>query len=294
MSQVNQLTDNYLNGSVQFIKVAKDREDDYFTNFDFLIQKIYEDFFKRHFPDILFVGEEDSSFVFDPAFLTDKYFNFELSDVPSLTNSVFDSETKYNLNELALYIDAIDSTKNFIRKNFTPVTNMIGFVKDNSPIVGFLNYFSFDNKGDKLCYFNIPGKGVYSINMQTEEITKIEPVIDEPKEIFKNSKGTTESNDICEAFELNEVNVSGLGNKCIACVLRGGLGLFVEGVGLWDTCAGHAILREAGGDVLYKDGTSIDYSVTDPEDKKANVTRGVTIAATSKETLKSYLDRLNK
>lgn len=66
-------------------------------------------------------------------------------------NTIYESQIPETLREidpqnLSIYIDPIDSTNEFIKKNFKPATTLVGITKDTIPIVGFIYFpeFVFD------------------------------------------------------------------------------------------------------------------------------------------------------
>jgi fructose-1,6-bisphosphatase/inositol monophosphatase family enzyme len=71
-------------------------------------------------------------------------------------NILVDSDDNYNVNDLCIYIDPIDSTTQFMNKNYQPVTTLIGITFKNKPFVGFILFPETSQ-----IYYNIPGKGIY-------------------------------------------------------------------------------------------------------------------------------------
>ena len=153
---------------------------------------MFENNFNHYFPELLIVGEEDMSKVVN----TDGFENYmsiiDNLDPQDFLNNLkfFDNFDEIDFKRLKLYMDPIDSTKNFIKKDFAPVTTLIGFTLDNQPFFGLIHYpYNEEKSGLTETYFNLPSKGVFCLR-NSSEISKVEysPKTDNISFITSSSK----------------------------------------------------------------------------------------------------------
>jgi 3'-phosphoadenosine 5'-phosphosulfate (PAPS) 3'-phosphatase len=160
---------------------------DKFTNIDWMVQKMMENHLDKYFPSLKIIGEEDTTkhLEVDNLYLeVDESINF---DKISLDN--IDSEFNYlDSNDLCMFVDPIDSTSSFIKKNYDPVTTLIGITYKSLPLLGFIHFP--EKNGDSITYFNCPKKGLYSYNVEKDEIQKIEYTLND-KWLFISSNTRT-------------------------------------------------------------------------------------------------------
>jgi 3'-phosphoadenosine 5'-phosphosulfate (PAPS) 3'-phosphatase len=206
--------------SGEFIaNVRTKAKDEKFTDADYTIQKMLEINVNNYFPGLKIVGEEDTSSNIIPE---SKYYTIEDVDLNIIDeNQVEDSQQ----DELCLFIDPIDSTDSFIKKNFIPVTCLVGITKNSKPFIGFVHYPLYEGKeNNSLTFFNIPSKGIFSYNTFTNEIkTVITNQKDLSEWMFVSSSSKTNSK-MLEVFALFEnssrVFASGLGHKAMKSLLE--------------------------------------------------------------------------
>lgn len=142
--------------------------DDHFTTADYIIQKMFENNLEKFYPELKIIGEEDTTkeTIKDSEYYkvdSENEINFNFLDKNFKEN---ENTKNFSLGELAFFIDPIDSTSNFIKKKYRPVTVMIGLTKNEIPFFGILHYFCWDgNEKESKTIFNFPGEGIYEINL---------------------------------------------------------------------------------------------------------------------------------
>ena len=189
--KTNSIFDDVLKDKIK-IDVFKKGDNDKFTNVDWMIQKMLENYMNEYFPQVKIIGEEDTSKIIncDSNYLT----------LDSIVNSDFikkediePNSQSINAEELCIYVDPIDSTSNFIKKIFNPVTVLIGITKLNKPFIGIVHFPS--KNGESISYFNLPGRGIFSYNFKNDDIKKEEYKLNnEWKFISSNTRTTDKMN----------------------------------------------------------------------------------------------------
>jgi 3'-phosphoadenosine 5'-phosphosulfate (PAPS) 3'-phosphatase len=238
-------------------------KDEKFTDADYIIQKMFENNMNKYFPGLKIIGEEDTTTNLIPE---SKYYTTDEVDFDILKENQIEDQLE---EELCLFIDPIDSTEQFIKKNFNPVTSLVGITKNSKPFMGFIHYPLYEGKeNNSLTFFNIPSKGIFSHNIFTNEINQVSIRKRELNEWAFVSSGSRTNQKMLNVFDLFEnsstVKASGLGNKAIGCVLDDQvflssgkskiLKIFYKNfknlilncldTGLWDVCAGHCLVKE--------------------------------------------------
>ena len=105
----------------------------------------------------------------------------------------FENFEEIDLTLLKLFMDPIDSTREFIKKSFSPVTTLLGFTLDNKPFFGFIHFPYIEEKsGLTETFFNFPKKGVFCLR-NNSEITKVNvsPNSDEISFIVSSSRSNS-------------------------------------------------------------------------------------------------------
>jgi 3'-phosphoadenosine 5'-phosphosulfate (PAPS) 3'-phosphatase len=190
-----------------------------FTDADYTIQKMFEVNLDKFFPGLKIVGEEDLSTNLIPE---SKYYTTDEVDF----NIINENEVEDTLqDELCLFIDPIDSTDNFIKKSFCPVTSLVGITKNLKPYIGFVHYPIYEGKeNNSITFFNIPSKGIFYYNTFTNEIKSVKTEKRDLSEWVFVSSATKTNPKMLSVFALFEnssiVGASGLGHKAMNCVLE--------------------------------------------------------------------------
>lgn len=346
--KINQLlnffTQMFLNMNYAFKEVYLNRynpsvfykkEDEKFTNIDIAFQKILQNNLKKHYKNVLFIGEENVDINIDKVFEFNK--NIEYSFLTSIADEkiivdlfnqdiVKNSEFDYLEQELCIYCDPIDSTSSLIKKDYSPVTSLIGITVKGKPILGFIHYFAYEGKLPKT-FLNIPNKGIYSIDyhdsyddlqnnysLHSNSKNKLFYDSENKKLIYANFKISLDKIDVKKSDKMDfvitatrentkmtqvmnmypdykTIRVSGLGNKCVVSLLKDYFYFSPsKGLGLWDVCGPHAIIKEAGGNILYVDGEEVFY-----EESLTEVTLQKSVCmSTCKRKLSIFVEKLKE
>jgi 3'-phosphoadenosine 5'-phosphosulfate (PAPS) 3'-phosphatase len=167
LKKSNDLFKKLHNNEIKLEKFAKG-PDDYFTTADYIIQKMFENNLEKFYPRMKIIGEEDTT---KETIKESEYYKVDLENEINFNfldkNFKENNNTKdFNMEDLAFFIDPIDSTTNFIKKKYAPVTVMIGLTRNEIPFFGILHYFCWEgNEQISKTIFNYPGEGVYEVNL---------------------------------------------------------------------------------------------------------------------------------
>jgi 3'-phosphoadenosine 5'-phosphosulfate (PAPS) 3'-phosphatase len=159
-----------------------------FTDADWIIQKVFENYMNTYFKNIQIIGEEDTSveIVKESRYFTNLNDENILEDVVGKNDIPEEFET-LNLDELKIFIDPIDATGQFIKRNFEPVTCLIGVTCKGEPLLGFI-HFPFYLGKSPATFFNIPTKGVYCYDYEKGNYSLVPNMIND-KNSFILGKG---------------------------------------------------------------------------------------------------------
>jgi len=175
LNRANHYVRRIQNGELGFDTFSKG-DNDYFTTADFVIQKMFEVHLEKYYPNIKIIGEEDTK---AETIKESEYFTvdtFEKINFDLIKENLFNEETQnINIEDLHFYIDPIDSTSSFIKRNFKPCTVMIGLTLNKEPFLGILHYFCWEGRADSTkTIFNIPIKGVFEYDLDSNKLDKFE------------------------------------------------------------------------------------------------------------------------
>ncbi len=141
------------------------------------MQRIFENNFKNNYSSLHIVGEEDTSKECNIKGYDSYLSILEKHEIPVCLEkeNLLENLGEVDLSKVKLFMDPIDSTKEFIKKNFNPVTTLVGFTLDNKPMFGFIHFpYLEDNNQCSETYFNIPKKGVFCLR-NNSELVKLNP-----------------------------------------------------------------------------------------------------------------------
>ncbi len=195
-------------------------ENDKFTDADYVVQKMFENYLFKYFPKMKFVGEEDTS---KEVVKESKYYEIDTEiNFNLIKDSAIDGEVT---EEFCIYMDPIDSTEQFIKKNYIPVTCLVGITKNSKPYVGFIHFpYYKGEENNSLTFFNLPSHGIFCYNTNTDEIIKMPCENREVEEftfVTSRTRTTQKMKDVMALFENSKSTfASGLGNKSLAVVLE--------------------------------------------------------------------------
>jgi len=151
------------------MEIYKKGPADQFTSIDWTVQKMMENYLKFYFSEsIKIIGEEDTS---------KDLLNSDLLKVNEKLNldwnivEIPKEISELSLEDVKIYIDPIDATRQLVKKNFSPCTILVGITYKNFPFVGIVNYPVYEETQKSITYFNIPSKGIFEYNV-TDKIVK--------------------------------------------------------------------------------------------------------------------------
>jgi 3'-phosphoadenosine 5'-phosphosulfate (PAPS) 3'-phosphatase len=185
----------------------------------------------------------------------------ESLNIHELDSVKFNVNTNYSINELTIYIDPIDATKEFTEGLYSNVTILIGIALNSDPIAGVVYQPWSENNNNSpagILVWSIVGHGLEGITVSPREMDINNLVV-----------ATTRSH-------LTDIVVAGLEKLKPGNLIRlGGCGfkmLFVlcgkadvyyfptKGTNKWDTCGPEALLRSVGGTLTDPEGNAINYN----------------------------------
>jgi len=235
---------------------------DLLTMVDLRVQSFITGSLLLHWPELHIIGEEDTS---------KEEKNFSELDLTRLNDVEISSDTctTYPLEDITLYVDPIDGTKEFTEGLYSNVTILIGIANKNRPIAGVISQPWSENnthatKGP-LCW-GLVGYGVIGI-----QPTILPPPTDDDGlvVVVTRSHPTEMLQKGLERLNPKQIlKVVGCGYKSLI-VLQGKAHLYYypsKGTSKWDTCAPEALLTSIGGSVTDIFGDKIDYGRDQPLD----------------------------
>ena len=233
------------------------------TRADFRAQLSILKCLKSRYPQAVIVAEEDESEAKSEASELDEcpWDSAEEIDVgletpPDLAECSWD--------DLTIWVDPLDGTKEFARGNLECVTVLIGISFKNVPVAGVIHQpfrRSFDGDLGSCTTWGIVGAGVRSTRLG--EISSA-PASDRPVAVLSESKKDSEI--VLKTLERLPTNTEiqragGCGNKLVQVIeQRADFMLQAPGSQRWDSAAGEAILRALGGGLCSLDGESYLYA----------------------------------
>jgi len=154
-------------------------------------------------------------------------------------------------------VDPLDGTKEFIKKNDEFTVN-IALIEQHQPVLGVI-HIPVTNE----TFMALQGEGAFKIhNNQTQRLTKQSGEIDSPP-IFAVSR--SHLNEKTKAFiNLHQAKTIPAGSSLKLTLLAEGKADAYPRFGptsLWDMAAGHAILKETGGEIYNLDQQPLVYNI---------------------------------
>lgn len=213
----------------------------------------------------------------------DKYLRETLTaaypDYGWLSEETVDSDERLN-HTRTWVVDPLDGTKEFI-EGVDHFVISVGLVENGEPVVGVLY-----NPASKEIFTATKGDGAY---LDGEKIN-CSPLTNFKEMVILNSRSETRnglwepySNDFREQRAIGSVAYKlGLTSAAKADVFAS-----LRPKNEWDVCAGHCIIREAGGEMVTLDGKPITYN-----NPKTLITPG--IIASRKEILHDTIELFKK
>ncbi len=157
-------------------------------------------------------------------------------------------------------IDPLDGTSDFIQKT-DEFSIMVALLKDGRPVLGVV----YAPALDKLWYA-LDGKGAYMIENNAERRIYTSEIKDLKDYRFVISRNHFRQEDMDVANRLGITDFRKMGSVGVKfCRISQGLAELcvykTSKMGLWDDCASHVILKEAGGHVFDVNGEEPSYNL---------------------------------
>jgi len=165
-----------------------------------------------------------------------------------------------DIGDVFFLVDPLDGTREFV-KGGNDFTVNIGLIRDGKPALGVI----FVPATGKL-YAGVVGQGAWKAEVKNGVVGRRTamhvrpPPADAIDVVASKSHRTKETDDFIAKFEVGRLVSAGSSVKF--CVLAAGLADLYPRMGTtmqWDTAAGEAILRSAGGKVVTVDGAPLFY-----------------------------------
>ncbi|XP_068251539.1 3'(2'),5'-bisphosphate nucleotidase 1 isoform X2 [Nyctibius grandis] len=163
--------------------------------------------------------------------------------------------------ELVIWVDPLDGTKEYTEGLLDHVTVLIGIAYGGKAIAGVINqpYYNYEAGADAVLGRTIWGVlGIGAFGFQLTEAPAGKHII-----VTTRSHSSTLVNDCISALNPDSViRVGGAGNKIIQ-LIEGKASAYVfasPGCKKWDTCAPEAILHAVGGKITDMHGNSFQYN----------------------------------
>ncbi|AWN14646.1 3'(2'),5'-bisphosphate nucleotidase CysQ [Salinisphaera sp. LB1] len=182
-------------------------------------------------------------------------------DTPQLSEegADIDYDTRSEWREYWL-VDPLDGTKEFVNRNDQFTVN-IALIKDGRPVLGAVYAPALDT-----LWFGANGLGAF----RREGDGEIQPIrvspahMDKPRILVSRSHRS----DAIERLlaDMDDYEPVSMGSSLKFCVIAEGAADFYPRLGPtseWDTAAGHAVLKAAGGQVTDARGRPLRYNETD-------------------------------
>lgn len=216
-------------------------------------------------PNIRVISEEK-----EPAgknFNLDKYEEFrrpfwaEMKDVISQL-----PEDSFEVSKLNIWIDPLDATQEYTEGLTQYVTTMGCVTYKGEPIFGAI-YRPFYN--ETIIGYGFGNNRWAATKVYKGEISK-EEWSNAPKKVVVSRSHAGDVKDVVVKSLGSEYEVEGAGGAGykVLRLLNGTAMYYIHSTTIkkWDTCAGHALLKSVGGDIVKFDGQPIDYTVDKDED----------------------------
>ncbi|XP_029449033.1 3'(2'),5'-bisphosphate nucleotidase 1 [Rhinatrema bivittatum] len=236
--------------------VIKSGIDDLQTQADRLVQQSICSSLARSFPRVTIIGEEDlpSQDVEEELIETGQHEEILKISCPSQYTSIKEDE-------LVVWVDPLDGTKEYTEGLLDHVTVLIGIAYEGKAIAGVINqpYYNYEAGDNATLGRTIWGVlGIGAFGFQLQEVPDGKHIV-----ITTRSHSNKLVTDCVAAMNPDKVvRVGGAGNKIIH-LIEGHASAYVfasPGCKKWDTCAPEAILHAVGGKMTDIHGNSFQYN----------------------------------
>ncbi|XP_044145428.1 3'(2'),5'-bisphosphate nucleotidase 1 [Bufo gargarizans] len=235
--------------------VEKTGANDLQTAADCLAQQSICASLARRFPRLTIIGEEDLPSAEVPEDL------IETGQSEEILKTVFPSQySDIKEEELVVWVDPLDGTKEYTEGLLDHVTVLIGIAYKGKAIAGVINqpYYNYQAGDNTVLGRTIWGVlGVGAFGFELKEVPEGQHIVTTTR-----SHSSKLVNDCITAINPDKVvRVGGAGNKIIQ-LIEGQASAYVfasPGCKKWDTCAPEAILHAVGGKLTDIHGNTFDY-----------------------------------
>ena len=187
--------------------------------------------------------------------------NAAFPDIPAVTEEAAESHDRTGLSRFFL-VDPLDGTREFIQRRGEFTVN-IALIEDGVPVRGVVYAPAigrlFTTRGGMAVELGVENHRIAAGSAKALKVT--EPDNDALTVIASKSHRDQATDDYIARF--NVANFASAGSSLKFCLLAAGEADFYPRLGRtmeWDTAAGHAVLRAAGGVVLrFDDKTPLTY-----------------------------------
>ncbi|XP_075719469.1 3'(2'),5'-bisphosphate nucleotidase 1 [Rhinoderma darwinii] len=235
--------------------VEKTGANDLQTAADRLVQQSICASLARKFPKLTIIGEEDLPFeeVSEEQIETGQSEEVLKATFPSQYNDIKEEE-------LVVWVDPLDGTKEYTEGLLDHVTVLIGIAYEGKAIAGVINqpYYNYQAGDNVVLGRTIWGVlGIGAFGFELKEVPEGQHIVTTTR-----SHSSKLVNDCIAAINPSKVvRVGGAGNKIIQ-LIEGQASAYVfasPGCKKWDTCAPEAILHAVGGTLTDIHGNTFEY-----------------------------------
>uniref|UniRef100_A0A0N5A509 inositol-phosphate phosphatase n=1 Tax=Parastrongyloides trichosuri TaxID=131310 RepID=A0A0N5A509_PARTI len=216
-------------------------------------------------PNLRVISEEKESSTKN--FDIDKYEEYRRplwEEMKSILNQL--PEDSFEVSKLNIWIDPLDATQEYTEGLTEYVTTMGCITYKGEPIFGAV-YRPFYN--ETIIGYGFGNKRWAATKVYKGIATK-KNWAEAPKKVVVSRSHAGDVKEVVSKALGNDYEVEGAGGAGykVLRLLNGTAMYYIHSTTIkkWDTCAGHALLKSVGGDMVKFDGQTIDYTVEKDED----------------------------
>lgn len=184
---------------------------------------------------------------------------FYYPEIPILSEESVDSFNGANQNGFYWLVDPLDGTKEFVKRNGEFTVN-IALINKGVPVLGIVYAPATD-----LMFSAIQGGGAFkqSNDVEKQSIHIHQHPVVPLKIVGSRSHGDENLTQWLKRF--SDYEILPMGSSLKLCLVAEGIADIYPRLGptsLWDTAAGHIVLKEAGGYLILLNGEELNYNNT--------------------------------
>eukprot|EP01111_Echinosteliopsis_oligospora_P014885 TRINITY_DN5721_c0_g1_i2.p1 TRINITY_DN5721_c0_g1~~TRINITY_DN5721_c0_g1_i2.p1 ORF type:complete len:200 (+),score=53.23 TRINITY_DN5721_c0_g1_i2:320-919(+) len=173
-----------------------------------------------------------------------------------MANDLEDSQPDVDPSKLTIFIDPLDATREYTLGNTECVLTLIGIALNGRPIAGVMHQPFAGDEGRT--FYGMVGSGVKGLLADEKQTVDAS----NRRIVTSFSHFTPEMQAAIDRLKPTEViRIGGAGFKALK-LLKGEAEIYyypADGCKLWDTCAPHALLLAASGNMTNGQGEEIEY-----------------------------------